>query len=529
MRQKILSVVAFVAALSLVSCFSDDSVDQDYGFADIKVSGIEKAYTKTSYVGDRLEISPVVETAFPEGEIEYEWMLLSDKTGTVSEKGDTLQPTVIGHEKNLNMEVNLAPATYQLRFLVRNTKNNYTNISYASLVTVTEFSSGFYILKETADGKTEIDLLTPSGTMATDLLTKTKGEPMQGKPYSLWINYSQYYINPDNDQIETANSISVISDQKQFLIMRTSDLATMYDRSNLLFDEMEPDEQPYAFFFHPMYGILYLSSNGYRTANHPDCMFASSQSAGKFGMPNPDFTGSKHVAMGPASYGGINFWDESTKSILGANYNFMATPTVFSDFTGEELTQNLTNYECLSAGRSIVSGTETDNVILQDNATGARYIYLMTNTFSGQYLSKRIVVPAGSHFANAVHFATSGQAARYIYAAANNQIFAINYAADEYEEISIPTPGIVQNENITYVANPYLAYSGDANFDYLLVGTQQGNNYKVYVYETVGGVPTGNPVLTAAGEGILNCVRNLNPATSMSSFGFGRGVYPIND
>ena len=97
-------------------------------------------------------------------------------------------------------------------------------------------------------------------------------------------------------------------------------------------------------------------------------------------MPDPSFTGSQYVVMGPDSYGGINFWDTGTNSILGANYNFVASPIVYSDFSGEELTQNLTNYECLSAGRSSVSGTETDNVILQDKSTGARYIYLMSNS-----------------------------------------------------------------------------------------------------------------------------------------------------
>ena len=118
MRQKILSVFTIVASLSLISCFSDDSVDQDYSFADFVVSGIESEYTKTSYVGDKLEISPIVETAFPESDVAYEWMLLSDKTGTITEKGDTIQPTVISQEKNLNYEVNLAPGTYQLRFTI---------------------------------------------------------------------------------------------------------------------------------------------------------------------------------------------------------------------------------------------------------------------------------------------------------------------------------------------------------------------------------------------------------------------------
>lgn len=530
MKKNILFATMLLASLSLVGCFSDDSTDGDANFADFTVSGIDEEYTRTSFVGEVLSINPVVESAFPESDIEYEWMLLSDKTGSISEKGDTLQPTIIGTDKNLNYEVNLAPGNYQVRYLVRNAHNGYTKISYTKLVSVTEFSAGFYILKETADGRTDLDLYTSNGTMATDLLTKVKGEPLVGKPYSLWVNYGQYYINPDDDQISTSNSITVISDQKQILTLRTSDLGTMFDRTSLLFDEMDADEQPYAVFFHPMYGIAYLSSSGLRLANHPYSFSGSGESAGKFGLPVEATTGSKFVDVAFAAYGNMNLWDEATHSIVALNYNYMPSPMTYSDFSGAELTQNLTNYECLSAGVSRVSSTETDNLILEDKSTGQRYIYLMSNTMMGQYLTKRITVPAGSHFATATHFATNGQSARYIYAADGNKVWALNYSSDDYTEVEIPTPGIGSGETITYVANQFIAGSGSADFDYLIVGTQQGNAYKLYMYEIVGGAPTADPVIVAQGTGTLKCVRNVSPGASVANMAlFGTPVYPTND
>ena len=79
------------------------------------------------------------------------------------------------------------------------------------------------------------------------------------------------------------------------------------------------------------------------------------------------------------------------------------------------------------------------------------------------------------------------------------------------------------------MANSYIAGSGDSDFDYLIVGTQQGNHYKLYMYDTVGGAPTGNAIMVAEGEGIIKSVRNVSPGASISSFSWGYPVYPIND
>lgn len=529
MKKTILFAVTLLVSQSLVSCFSDDSTDAGV-LADFEVSGIEEEYTKTSYIGEVLSISPTVVTDFADSDVAYEWMLLSDKTGSITEKGDTLQPTVISHEKNLSYDMNLAPGTYQLRFLVRNVRNGYTKISYTKLISVTEFSAGFYILKETADGRTDLDLYTSNGTTASDLLAKVKGESMAGKPYSLWVNYGQYYINPDDDQIATSNSITVITDQKQILTLRTSDLGTMFDRSSLLFGDMDANEQPYALIFHPMYGLAYLSTSGLRLANHQYSMGGAGESAGKFGMPVEATQGSKHVAVSFASFGNMNLWDEATHSIVALNYNYMPSPMTYDDFSGAELTQNLTGYECLSAGVSKVGSAETDNIILEETSTGQRYIYLMSNSIRGQYLTKRVSVPAGSHFAKAVHFATNGQSARYIYAAEGGKVWALNYDSDEYTEVEIPTPGIGSGETISYVANQFIAGSGSANFDYLIVGTQQAGGYKLYMYETVGGAPTTNPIIVTQGTGTLKCVRNVSPGASIANMAmFGTPVYPTND
>ena len=59
MRKNILYIFALFVTLSLTSCFDDDSNAQGATmmWVDITVSGIEDAYTKTVYVGEKLSIS----------------------------------------------------------------------------------------------------------------------------------------------------------------------------------------------------------------------------------------------------------------------------------------------------------------------------------------------------------------------------------------------------------------------------------------------------------------------------------------
>lgn len=514
----------------LSGCFSDDSNEDIIPVNDFEISGVESHYTATSYVGEVLTINPVVETGYPEADVEYQWLLLDENTGTVTEAGDTIQPVVIGNEKNLNYEVNLAPSTYMLRFIARCKSNNYAVHTFTRLTTVTEFSSGFYIMKETADGMTDLDLFATSGVLAEDLLAKTKGAALSGKPYSMWVNYGQYYINPDNDAIEAQNSVTVITDNKQFVTLRTTDLGTMFDRSNLQFEEMDASEQPYAFLLHAMYGMMYFSSNGLSTANHQYSWSASGKSAGKFGMPDAVY-GSKYLTLSIPTYSSGTIWDEQSHSLLTVNYNMMASPATYMDFTGEELTQNLMGYECLSAGISRVSSSEVDNFVLEDTSTGTRYVYLLSNTMSGQYLTNRITVPASSHMAKATAFATCALTGRYIYCVDNNKVYGYNYSNDDFAEAELSTPGIGAGETITYICNPFISGSGsDVNFNYLLVATQSGNAYKIYMYDTVGGAPVGDPIYVTQGTGKVKCVRNISPRASVSTMAtFGNFVYPIND
>lgn len=529
MRKNILYIIALLVTLSLTSCFDDDSTLGNNDVSDITVSGIETAYTKTAYVGEKLSISPTVETGYADSDMDYQWLLLSKKTGTTTASGDTIQPTVIGTEKNLNYEVSVAPGTYQVRFVAKSKTNDYTVYKAASLTVQTNFSQGFYILKETADGNTELDMLNNSGELGENLFQQTKVGALQGKPLSLDIDYNMYYINTDDDQMETANAITVTTDSKQICVSRSTDLKTIFDRNSLLFDVMDANEQPYGIINSVMGYLFYFSSKGIRAVSAASAY--TSASSGKFGLPVSSCGGSKYITHDLPSYGGTVFWDETAHSLMVSDYNATVSPMTYSDLTGDDLTQNLTDYDCLHIGYNYMSSEGTATAILKNNTTGKRYLYQTESSFGGIYLSSRREISSSLHAATATAYSTNGQTAKYIYCVDGGKLYACIFNNDELSEVELQPQGIGSGETITYVSNQFWepVLSGGDEFNYLIVGTQKGDQYKLYMYETVGGAPSGDPVKTVSGTGTVRSIRYLNPQFDSNDWQFGNHVFNIND
>ena len=165
--------------MTLTGCFDDDSTSATDNIAATTIEGIESSYVKTAYVGEHLVITPDVKASFPEGQLTYTWMLLDSNTDSTDKNGNTIEPTIIGSEKNLDYDVQLSPGIYQLRLAVADKESGYTAYAKTSLTVRTLFSQAFYILKETAEGNTEVDLLTLDGQKGDNLLTQVNGAPLK--------------------------------------------------------------------------------------------------------------------------------------------------------------------------------------------------------------------------------------------------------------------------------------------------------------------------------------------------------------
>lgn len=528
-RKYTFSILALMTVLSLTGCLEDDSTLGTKVVGDIDVSGIESTYEMTAYVGEHLQINPTVETGYDESDMEYQWILLDSKTGSTTEDGDTIQPTVIGTEKNLDYEVAISPGNYQIRFIAMAKSNSYKSYTSAQLVVSTNFTSGFYVLKETTDGKTDIDLLSSNGSMGENLIEQIDGASLDGAPLDLTIGYDTYYINPDNDDIESTNVISVTTEEGSFVAKRTTDLMTVFDRSSILYDEMSESEIPVGYLDCGSFGYLcFLTSEGIYV-NYSSTGFGT-ECSGQYGLPTSECSMSKFYTHDVSSYGGLIFWDTKTSSIMRTSYNLAVSALTYSDNTGKDITQNQTSSSCLHIGYNQMSGKGTTTTILADNNTGERHLYTTTSSMSGIFLSSYRAIPSTMHLSKATAFSTNGKTAKYIYGVDNGELYACNFGGDELTETPLKPEGIGSGETITYVGNQFWngSISGGTKFDYLVVGTQKGNEYNVYMYKTIGGVPEGEPVKTIHGTGKLKKVSFLNSKFDATDFMFGYYVYNAN-
>ena len=524
-KQIIYQTFALVLTMSLSSCFSDDSTLGGDTVGEITVSGIAVSYINTAYMGEYLDIKPEVESS---EEMTYSWLLLSDKTGSEDADGNEIQPEVIGTEKDLHYEVNIAPGTYQIRLEAKG-KSGYTVYKKASLTVRTTFSQGFYVLKENEEGNTDLDLITLDGKTGNDILTSLDGCALQGAPMSMGPQYNAYYVNPDDDQMETANLLFVTTESGNFRVARTTDLKSVFDRSNIMYDKMGDSEYPYLFFSALYYSGM-MTNEGIYSANSAASSFLGA-STGQYGMPVSKCGGSRYAFTDLDSSGGGVFWDGKNHNLMTYDYNLTADALRKSDMSGEEITQNLVNYDCLACGYNRLANAATGVIVMRDNSTSKRYLYLTEGSFQGITLSARKQIREDSHAAKASYYGLNGITASYLYCVDAGHLYAMNFSDDDLGEVELKPQGIASDETINFVSNQFWnpAFSSGEPFDYLIVGTQKGDSYKLYFYEINGGAPQGKPVMIMEGKGKVKCVRFVNTNYDSTDFQFGYLTFSTND
>ena len=526
MKTKIYGWLCIMVVALFTSCLSDDSTGPTVDVSDIEVGGMQESYERKAFVGDYLQISPTITTEYADDQLEYTWLLLSATTGKKDSEGNYEEPKVIGHERNLNYPIQMSAGSYELRLMVKATPNGYTVVKSAKLTVTTTFSHGFYIMKETAEGNTELDMLTTDGQLGQNLLAQLHGKALEGKPYALSTDYNHFYINEETGEMEGTHALMVTTDRGEMNVLRASDLKVIFDRTNLRYEQMPEGEQPGLLARNSMFS-LFFSSNGvyhvWAKSMYTDLGVVPANS-GRFGYPDNEAVGASRYAMiDPGCYGGFYFWDAKNHSIMAIDMNMQqAVPLAKQDGTGKELTQNLVGFECLACGMNYVNSTATGVFVLGDTSTGRRYLYTTYSAFGVQALDKRMDINPNSHMATASCYSVNGMSARYVYCVDNGKIYGCNLNSADLAETAINPQGIGSGETVTYVSNQYWNASyGDkqSNFNYFVVATKEGPNYHVYMYNMVGGLPDGAPLLSVSGVGTPKAVRFL----------FGKGYFSEND
>ncbi len=492
-----LLVLLLGVSLTFTSCFKDDSVEGT-PVSDITIADFETSYTKVSYVGEVLTINPEIETGYADSDLEYRWTIVPVQN---SNPKTYTQPTEISTEKNLNYEVNIAPDDYTVRLQVSSKSNSYSVSQTTTLVVTTEFSRGFYILKENAEGNSELDMLTTEGVLSENLLSHTReGGALKGAPLMLSAIYGQNYIEEGSTSTGKVNMICVTTKDKEIATFRSTDMKEIYNRSNMRYSSFDDDEVPYCLQTGMYMSHLFTSKGVTSTYN-------SKGYSGKFGMADTETDCS--IYMVRTGYN-ICYWDQTGHNIYMCDFNGGISLVKETDGTGLQLA----DYNCVGSGAHRTGGVF---FIMEKEDTKERVAYNLTRNGT---LSATYAIDASKHIAKSSFVRVNALQGYYMYGVDGNKLYGYDWTSGN--EIEMNLQGIGSGETITYVSNQYLnpspISSGSEKLDYLAVGTQSGNQYHIYFYKMVGGIPDGEPVLKALGTGTLHSVRFITPKFSSSDF-----------
>lgn len=228
-----------VILLLAASCVSDDTnydlniVENENGtntaieleFDTVRYGGRNPlAYASSLDQGQNIRMTMKVKYAYPE-RLRYTWIVVPYASGRprTHQVGNTVeyyQPDTIGHALDLDYTVDLSPSSYQFYLIAEDTvsglSNSYTAIPSYQGVTVNQpgITNGLYLLTETQDGNTDIEIYTSAlmliygGDAAiTGYYSGLTGTTLPGKPRFIrgasdgtvrtWTTKSAYMVATD--------------------------------------------------------------------------------------------------------------------------------------------------------------------------------------------------------------------------------------------------------------------------------------------------------------------------------------------
>lgn len=498
--KNILKIFVFLCITLLqMGCYDDKGNYSYTEISDIGISGIEENYRRIS-MSDTLRIPVSIVTEYPVSELNYTWFIYNnDKTDAT---GDHTSGDTISREKDLVYEVLEKAGTYKVALKVQNKTNNYTAYATTLLRVETMFSRGFYVLKATADGQTEMDFKPAEGELMENLLTKSLGAPLAGKPQVLAQMMDYPYIDPALNKKVMGHALGITTDQTAALMV-VSDMSLLHDH-NTMFFEAGHNGKP-GRFARGTWKELYISHDGCYSIDPGSEALGS----GRFSWPSEISGGSLWMAYCAAEKGFI-YWDEVNGRFLSVDMdgNVRAYEGNSDEYQPNGIQDKL---EFLGTTRY---ADETIHAILR-NATGKYKLYTMPASLFGSRANpiKSVTeISAGSEFHKATGFAINVYSAPLLYFISNGKLWYYDLKVGNEAEIQ----GIEElpvDEEITYVSNRFWKSRADnITFDYLVIGTSKENHYTVSMYEMIGGQPKGKPVVQFAGTGNIADIQYMSPS-----------------
>lgn len=517
MKKRIYNVLISVMFSLLVLACYDDKGSYDYvEISKIKITNLEEVYSKVAF-RDTLHVEAIVESDNPTDEFDYLWTL--NVTPILGVDNKNIKLDTIGNERILNFPVNINQGFYELVLWVTNKSNGMKIFKDVSLDIVTEFSEGFYLLKDMGNS-TDIDLHMWDHSNITNIIQKIDGHPMLESPIGLGLDPEYCYIDEESGENIIVKMLAICTDN-DVRMMNVENMKTIFTHKTMFYSDNIPSEKPYHI-WRNLYGVGYMSDLGvyFSAQAYSFDMFGS----GKFGFPSTYEEEETHPSKHGVYVGFYYFFfDELGHRFLYLDYNGhinKINDNVKNSTETEKFTPNEIQYKLKFFGKNVTSKKTTGYALFEDeNIVDKHYLYTMAlGEVPYNPIKKVKEIDPFSKLNTATLYASNELKAKAIYFVNDNELYVYDPELD-IEENFIPE-GLERDEEITYISNRYWTGSDNKfhNFDYLVIATFKAGKYKVYLYETLGSKTDGEPKYIFEGDGKIVKMHYVSPYMNLNNY-----------
>lgn len=503
--KKYLAIIGL--ALLMTSCLKDETVYEFAEHEEITVTGIEDRYTVVSNV-DHITLSPTVSSTDPNAEFEYMWGIYETNVQGSAPVLDTLAWT-----QDIDQLVRRAAKDWVLVYRVTNTNTGYSKYVNTTISVVTLYTRGWYVAK-TESGQTDLDLfLTPESIMPDDkidnVFSAVNGRKLNGHAglLTFFSSYKSNVVNPA--QFGNTRSLFVVTDQ-DVSVVNINDLKEIRDFNSVYF-QPPAVKQPKFVFIGPQ---AYYFNNGGKLSS----IYNMSSNTGQFGVnklvnqDNDAYNLSKYALTNYIT-GAPYFFEEISSTFFNAD----ATGTYLinvNDATDTEMPARSNNKTVLWMGAKVyypLSGY----AVFQDKSDPSLKILSAITPSNSAFKMVNDTLSVSDRLYHAERYALLDGDESMLYFSVGNEVWSRNLA-NGFEQLQHTIPS---GEEITFMrhrkasGNP-AAYA----YNYVMIGTKAGNNYKVRMFTKTSGNLSASPEFVLEGAGEVGDVMYIAPNISENTY-----------
>jgi hypothetical protein len=496
---KTIKISAIILVTLLVtSCYKDLG---NYEYSDgevITITGIDPSYDKIS-LEDRITLDPVVTSTMPGATFEYFWGIYETSVQGYAPKLDTIART-----RNIDYLVTQPAKAWVLVFGAKNSITGLTEIATSTINVITQFTRGWYVLKDNGT-TTDLDLfLTPDNIIPSvrkdNVFNLANGKSLQGKASILGF-YTSYKSNVTGT-LGNTRALFLITDSDASVV----NINTIKEIRgfNDLFYEVPAVKSP---------GLVTIGSSALHLVNNGrvHSIYSMSSNMGMFGLyqlrdaVNSPYMLSKYFLSG--AFFDPYFFDQTSSSFVSAGGAGTMLSSVVSTATSS-MSAVSNNKELIYMGLRTASPFAGYALFRDKTDTGLKILSTLSGTRTAFSIMNDTIQPSEKLYGATIHAINQDETMMYF--AAGNEVWSRNLA-NRFEQLQFAPPA---GEEITFIRHRKYTVTSDAlfNYNFVMVGTKSGTGYKVYMFTKSAGNLSAEPAFILTGTGSVGDVIYIAPS-----------------